>query len=205
MKRSWLFYIICLCVISGVSPTVCAQRGSASLRGTVSKTVRLALDPNASHAGTELNAFENGGVLSLTVSGSGVERNLQLQILIRSNTSYNIVASVQSQTAVPVQLRVLSIQRSGKLVAGDAVSSVVIERQFDLPRGNSLAAAENLSGIDASVPFTIFSGPRISLGSGLDSPDNALKVIFLLSVQPKVATKNWTIELKLQGNGIETP
>jgi hypothetical protein len=205
MNRSWLSYVIWFCVVAGVPSTVCAQRGSASLHGSVSKTVRLSLSPNASTERAEVIAFENGGVLSVTVSSSGVERNLQVPILIRSNTSYNIIASVQSQTAVLTQLRVRSVEAGGKLVAGYAVTGVVIRRQFDMPRRDPFAAEENLTGIDASVPFTIFSGPRISLGGGLDSPDNALKVILLLSVRPNAEQRSWTINLKLQGSGTDTP
>ncbi len=90
-------------------------------------------------------------------------------------------------------------------MAGEAITGVAIRRRFDMPCGDLSAGEENLSGIDASVPFTIFSGPRISLGGGLNSPDNALKVIILLSVRPKVGDVSWTIDLKLQGSGTNTP
>ena len=179
IKRSWLFCIIWGSVILAIPSTVCAQSSSGStvLRGSISKTVTLSLFQSASHTGAELHAFENGAALSLVVSGSGFDRNLQVPILIRSNISYHISASIQSETAVPTQLRVLSIEPSGKSVARDAVTGVAIRRQFDVPRGDPSAGEENLSTIDASVPFTIFSGPRISLGGGLNSPGNALKVI----------------------------
>ncbi len=210
MRQSWLFCVIWLCVVAVVPLTVCAQSGSVSvtLRGSVSKTVALSYE-STSDARAEINAFDSGGRLTLVVSGSGSERNLRVPILIRSNTSYKMTASVESQTAVPVQLRVLSVAASGKLVAADAISGVVIERRFDVPRDDRSAGAdrsageENLSTTDASVPFAIFSGPRISLAGNLNSPDNALKVIFLLSVRPKVDKGSWTITINLQGNSTE--
>ena len=201
-KRSWLSCVIGLCLVVIAPATVCAQRrsGSTELRGGVSKTVVLSLSPNASDGGVELNAFESGGALNLVLSGSQFTRNLQVPILIRSNTTYNVKASVQSQTAVLTQLQVLSVDATGRLVASDAVTSFAVKRQFDWRPGGSLVDAEDLSTIDASVPFTIFSGPRISLGGGLASPHNALKVILLLSVQATVAEGSWTLDLKLQGS-----
>jgi hypothetical protein len=151
----------------------------------VSKTVALSLSPDAEHATVE-NAFENGEVLRLVVSGSGSEmKNLEIPILIRSNTSYNIIASTRSQTAVVKQLRVLTIEPSGRLVAGDAVSSVSIRPQF----GNASSL--------------VLSGTRVSLGGGLTSPDNALKVVLLFSVQPKVDHENWTILMVFRSTGLQ--
>ena len=196
MKRNWRFYLTCLGVVLTVPLTVRAQSGSASIvmSASVSKTITLSLGPSAApHVRAELSALENGGVLRLVVSGSGV-RNLQIPILVRSNIPYNIVASVQSQTDVVTQLSVLRIEPGGRLVAGDAVSGAVIERRRSEGR---------FSDIDPAVPFSILSGPRVSLGGGLNSPDNALKAILSISVKPKVEKESWTIELTLQGSGTE--
>lgn len=202
MKWSRLFCVVGLCVAALPPMRICAQSGSGSivLHGGVSKTVALSLGPKAARSSANLSAFDSGGVLRLVVSGSGFERNLRVPILIRSNTSYNIVASIQSQTAVATQLRVLSVESGGKLVAGDAITGVVIGPQFDMPRDDPSAREENLSTIHTSLPFTIFRGPRISLGGGLDSPDNALKIILLLSIRPKVDKGSWTMNVNLQGN-----
>ena len=201
-KRNWLSCFIWLCLLVIAPATVCAQRrsGSTELRGGVSKTVTLSLSPNVSDAGVGLNAFESGGALNLVLSGSDFKGNFQVPILIRSNTAYNVTASVQSQTAVLTQLQVLRVDATGRLVASDAVMGVAVKRQFDKKPGGSVVGEENLSTIDASVPFTIFSGPRISLGGVLASPHNALKVILLLSVKARVAEGSWTLDLKLQGS-----
>jgi hypothetical protein len=202
LKRSWLSCVIWLCLIAIAPATVCAQRrsGSTDLRGSVSKTVTLSQSPNASNAGVELNTFETGGALTLGLTGSDFKRTIQVPILIRSNTAYTITATVESHTAVLTQLQVLSVEATGKLVAGDAVIGFEVRRQLDKRRGGTVAGEENVSPIDASAPFTIVSGPRISLGGGLDSPHNALKVILLLSVQAKVAEESWTLDLNLQSN-----
>jgi hypothetical protein len=185
MKRSWRVCVFWFCV-AVVPSTVFAQSGSVVLSGSVSKTVALSLSPNAEHTRAELSAVEIGGVLRLMISGSEVS-SLQVPILIRSNTSYNIIASAESQTAELTQLSILTIEPGGRLVAANAVTG-------------ASAVEEKLS--DATVPFTIFSGPRVSLGGGLKSPDNALKVTLLISVRPKVEKESWTMNLTLQ---TETP
>jgi hypothetical protein len=175
MKLSGLFGVTLFCVVAAVPSIAWAQSGSVMLRGGVSRTVALSLPPDAAHARVE-NAFESDGVLRLVISGSGSEvRNVEVPILIRSNTSYNIVASTQSQTALVKDLRVLRIEPSGKLVAGDAVSGVSIRPEV----GNASAL--------------VLNGPRVSIGGGLNSPDNALKVVLSLSVQPKKDGGTWTI------------
>ena len=202
LKWSWLSCVIWLCLVVIAPATVCAQRrsGSTDLRASVGKIVALSLSPNASHKGVDLNAIDNDGALRLVLSGSEFKTTIQVPILIRSNTSYNIRASAQSQNSVLTQLRVLSVEATGKFVAGNAVTGVSVKPQFDKRPGGSLVGEENLSMIDVSVPFTIFTGPRISLGGGLASPHNALKVILLLSVQAKVGEGSWTLDLDLQGN-----
>ena len=98
------------------------------------------------------------------------------------------------------QLRVLTVEANGQSVAGDAVTSVAIERPFAVRIAGPSTEEENLSTFDTSVPFTILRGPRISIAGGLDSPHNALKVVLLLSIRPGVPAGNWTINLKLQGS-----
>jgi len=207
LKWSWPLCVIWLCLVAVAPSTVCAQSqsGSIAVRASVSRTVTLSLSPNASRAGVELSAFESAGSLRLVLSGSESKTNLQVPILIRSNTAYDIKASVRSQTAVLAQLQVVSVEATGKLVAGHAVTEVAVRSLYDERRGDGVGREENLSTIDASAPFTIVSGPRISLGGGLDSSQNALKVILLLSVQARVAEGSWTIDLKLQGSGTDIP
>lgn len=177
MKLSGLFGVTLFCVVAAAPSITWAQSGSVVLRGGVSRTVALSLSADASHAKVE-NAFEGGEVLRLVISGSGSEiRNVEVPILIRSNTSYNIIASAQSQTALVKDLRVLKIEPGGKLVAGDAVSGVAVIQEFD----------------DAAVSSFVLSGPRVSMGGGLNSPDNALKVVLSLSVEPKKDNGTWTI------------
>jgi hypothetical protein len=204
LTRSW---IVLAFLIALAPATVRAQTrsGSVDLRASVSKTVALSLAQDASPTGVDLNAFRNDGALTLIFSGGEIKSNLQVAILIRSNTAYNITASVRSEAAMLTQLRVLNVEATGKLVAADAVTGVSVRRAFDERPGVSRAGGGDLSTLDASVPFTILGGPRISLGGGLDSPQNALKVILLLSVQREVSDGGWTIALKLQGNGTDAP
>jgi hypothetical protein len=201
-KRSWLSCIVWVCLLVVAPATVFAQgrSGSIELRGSISKTVTVSLPSNASNAAVELNTLESAGTVRLVLSGSEFKKTIQIPILVRSNTPYDIIASVQSQTAVLTNLQVLSVDATGRLVAGDAVTGVAVKPQLDKRSGSSLVGEDNLSMLDASVPFTIFSGPRISVGGGLDSPHNAIKVTLLLSVQAKVAGGSWTMDLNLQGS-----
>jgi hypothetical protein len=152
-----------------------------------------------------LKAFDTDGALRLVLSGSESSKNLQVTILIRSNTPYNITASVQSQTAALKRLLVLSVEANGRSVAADAVGGVAVGRQFEGRSSVLPAEEENLATVDAAIPFKIFSGPRISLGGGLDSPQNALKVTLLLSVQARAAQEGWTLDLRVQGNETDMP
>lgn len=206
LKR-WIFRLIGLFLVAIAPATVCAQTrsGSMDLRASVSKTVTLSLAQDASPTGVEVNAFGSDGALTLVLSGVESKSNLQLAILVRSNTAYNIRASVRSDAAVLTQLGVLTVEATGKLVAANAVTGVSVRRVFDKRPGVFPADEGDLSTIDASVPFTMFSGPRISLGGGMDSSQNALEVILLLSVQREVSAGSWTIDLKLQGNGTDAP
>src|SRR5690349_4986930 len=113
--RSWIFRVIWLFLVAIAPATVCAQSrsGSMDLRASVSKTVSLSLAQDVSPTGVDLNAFRNDGALSLVSSGVGIESNLQVAILIRSNTAYNISASVRSDAAVLTQLKVLSVEATG--------------------------------------------------------------------------------------------
>jgi hypothetical protein len=161
--------------------TVCAQSGSVVMNGSVSKTVALSLATDAVHTRADLSAVENGGVLRLVISGSGSDQNLQVPILIRSNISYDIIASAQSETAALIQLSVFRIEPSGRLVASNAVTGVAVS-----------------AFVDPSIPFTVLSGPRVSLGGGLNSPENALKITLLISVSPIVKKESWTMNLTFQ-------
>ena len=207
MSRGWLFNAIAMFFFAVAPATVCSQTATESivLRGSVSKTITLSLGTSATQGITELIAFASAGGLRLEAAGSGFESDLQVPLLIRANTSYKLSAEVQTQTAVLTQLRVLSVERGGKLVASDAVTGVTIERQFAIAPESSSTDQNDLLNMNISLPFTILNGPRISLGGGPKSLDNALKVVLLLSVRPKTDTYNWALHLKLEANATGTP
>lgn len=207
IKQGWLFTVISFCFLAVAPATVWSQTGSESivLRGSVSRTVTLSLGTSATQGRIELIAFESGKVLSLVAAGSGIERDLQVPLLIRSNTSYNLTATVQTQTAVLTQLKVLNVERGGKFVADEAATGVTIVRQFKMAPDDLSTDHNNILKIDVSTPFTILHGPRISVGGAANSLDNALKVLLLLSVHPKPDEHNWTINLKLEASGTGSP
>ena len=152
---------------------------SVTLKATVSETVAL-----SAPAFTDGNVVSDGNTVRITVSGSKAESPvIHVPLLVRSNTDFKISAIFESQTAVLEQLSVADVHATGSLVSRQIVNSLEVTRKVDK---------------DASGPWLVLSGPRISLGGTLTSPNNALKVTLLIRLKPPVAT-DWTVHLTLVG------
>ena len=151
------------------------DRASATVRGSVSKTVALSVVLNFTSTGITTTVLSSGSTVQLTLSssdgGSGV---IRLPLLVRSNSSFKITAALESSTAVLAQVSVGEVRPTGKLVSPGLVSAVDIAPEL------------NLNSLDASRPMVLLSGPRVSLGGKLDSPNNALEVTLLISVPQPV-------------------
>ena len=117
-----------------------------------------------------------------------------MPILIRSNTSFNISALVQSQTLSSANFVVLDARPIGRFVATDAVASLQVKVQN---------AAPNSLPLNLSAPLSILSGPRVSIAGTLNSPDNALEVIILIAVKPDPGAASWALSLSLAGSGTD--
>jgi hypothetical protein len=153
-----------------VPAVVHAQRGSVTLQGTVSEFVALSILPNFTHKNIDVNVVSSGSTVRLTLSSTNAEFPvIRVPLLVRSNSSFKISAVVESQTAVLTHLSVIDVHPTGSLVSPGVVNAVV-KPEVD---------------VNASQPWLVLSGPRISLGGTLDSPNNALQATVLIRMRPQ--------------------
>ena len=178
-----------------VSVPVClkAQTGRVTVNATVSKTVSLSVLPNSPHSNAEV-VMSNGNTVRVVLSSAENDAPVvRVPLLVRSNSSFKLMATVESQTAKLAQLSVLNVRATGSLVSPQAISDLNVPRQFDL-RGlnDNASSAPNL--LEDTRPLLVVSGPRVSLGGTLDSPNNALQVTVLIRLKPQPAHE-WSIHL----------
>ena len=127
------------------------------MKATVSEIVTLSVSPTSAPSNT----------VSLTLSGD--DQIVRVPLLIRSNTSFKVSATFESQTAVLSELSVDNVRATGGLVSPQIVNAIHINPHLD----------PNLS-----QPLLVFSGPRVSLGGTLNSPNNALQVTVVIRWKP---------------------
>lgn len=167
MPARWFTLIAVLFL---VQVCVHAQTGSVTLQGNVSETVALSVIPNFTHKDVDVNVVSSGGTVRVTLSSTAAEfLVLRVPLLVRSNSSFKLSAVVESQTAVLTHLSVIDARATGSLVSPEVVHSLV-SSEVDL---------------NASPPLLVLSGPRVSLGGTLQSPNNALQVTLLVRMRPQ--------------------
>jgi hypothetical protein len=173
MPARWLRpkcrHVFTLIAVLFLTPVcVDGQTGSVTLQGTVSETVALSILPNFTHGNTDVNVMSSGSTVRLTLSSTDAE--FRVPLLVRSNSSFKISAVFESQTAVLAHLSVIDVRPTGSLVSPEVVNAH-IKPEIDP---------------DVSQPLLVLSGPRVSLGGTLNSPNNALEITVLvrMSSQP---------------------
>ena len=154
-----------IAVLFLVPVCVHAQTGSVTLRGSVSETVALSVLPNFTHE--NISVVSSGGTVRVTLSNTDAE--FRVPLLVRSNSAFKISADFQSQTAALTHLSVVDVRPTGSLVSTEVVNALV-RPEVD---------------VSASQPLLVLSGPRVSLGGTLQSPNNALQVTLLIRMQPQ--------------------
>ena len=131
-----------------------AQTGRVTLKATVSETVTLSVPPTFSQSNVDV-VTTGGNTVRITFSGD--DPVIRVPLLVRSNSSFKISAV---QTAGVSQLSVVDVHATGTLVSPQAVNGLNVSRKNE----------SNL----------IASGPRVSLGGTLNSPNNALQITVLI-------------------------
>jgi hypothetical protein len=169
-----------IAVVVFLACTSVEAQSSVTLTGTVSETVVLSVAPGFSHG----EVVSSGNTVRMILSGHDDQSAvIRVPLLVRSNSSFKISAMFESQTAGLEQLSVSDVQATGSLVAPQLVNSLEIKQEGDN---------------DTSRPLLVLSGPRVSRGGTLASPNNALKVTLLIRLKPQTTT-GWTVHLTLVG------
>ncbi|HEX7773151.1 MAG TPA: hypothetical protein VF435_12070 [Pyrinomonadaceae bacterium] len=148
---------------------LCVEAQTVTLQANVSETVALSILPNFTHNNVDLNVVNSGSTVRLTLSSTNAE--VRVPLLVRSNSSFKVSVDIESQTEVPTHVSVIDVRPTGSLVSPEVVNALV-SSEIDL---------------DASQPLLVLSGPRVSLGGTLNSPNNALQVTLRIRMQPQAA------------------
>jgi hypothetical protein len=146
------------------------DRASATVRGSVSSTVALSVAPSFTDGVIDATVLTSSGStvrLTLTSRDTG-SRVIRIPLLVRSNSSFKVTAALESGEAVVAQLSVADVRATGKWVARGVNSTLNVAGPLDLN----------------SQPLFVLSGPRVSLGGTLQSPNNALEVTVLIRLTP---------------------
>ena len=165
-----------LTVISGV------EAQTVTLNARVSETVNLSVDRNSTQGDVYVHVVSSGNTVRMTLSGKG-ERTIRVPLLVRSNTAFKISGRFESTTAQLTQLSVLNVRATGRLVSSEAVNNLEVSPPFDLRPGKGVVPQ-----VEFTNPSFVFSGPRISLGGTLVSPNNALQVNLLIRIKSDSVT-----------------
>jgi len=173
--------ILMLIVVLLVPASVEAQSsGSVTLKGAVSETVALSVPSTFAHSGIDTNVVSSGSTVRVTLSGTEAKSPvIRVPLLVRSNSSFKISAAVESTTAELTYLSVIDVRATGSLVSPAAVSELQVSPQLDL----------------------LLSGPRVSLGGTLDSPNNALQVTLFIRMKPW-PSRGWLVHLTFIGTAV---
>ena len=177
-------FMVCVPVYSQAG----AQTGGATLTGRVAETVALSVPSNLTQSHVQTGVVSSGNnSLQITLSGSEAESQVvRVPLLVRSNSGFKISALFESNTAVLSKLLVTDAHPTGALVSPNVVNALEVMRRDHL---------------DLSQPLLVLTGPRVSLGGTLQSPNNALQITLLIHVRPQPGPA-WQAHLLLVGTGV---
>ena|SRR5215213_3328307 len=156
-----------LTLVAVLVPAGVEAQSSVTMKATVSDTVALSVLPNSIDA----NVVSSSNTVRITLSGTDAPV-IRVPLIVRSNSGFKISAIFKSKTAVLSELSVEDLRATGRLVSPQIVAAVHVEMQVDP---------------DTSQPLLVASGPRISLGGTLHSPNNALQITVLVRLSPQAA------------------
>ncbi len=197
------YQIITLIAVSFLLPArtqAQTRNTSVTLNGAVSETVALSILPNATAGNIHVDIFSSGSTVRMTLSGMDANSPLiTVPLIVRSNTGFRIAAVIESKTALLTQLSVTDVRATGTLVSSQAICELVVPQQFDL-RGldEEVSSTTSTSPLEVSRPLVVLSGPRVSLGGTLESPNNALQITLLIRVKPQ-SDRAWLVHLTFAG------
>ena len=152
--------LLALIAVGVLVPAGVKAQSSVTLKAAVSEAVSLSVLPNAIDADVVII----GNTVRVTWSSTN-SPVIRVPLIVRSNCSFKISASFESQTAVLSQLLVADVRATGRLVSPHIVNALDRKSYLDP---------------DTSQPLLVLTGPRVSLGGTLQSPNNALQITVLI-------------------------
>jgi hypothetical protein len=175
-----------------------AQSGGVTIKSTVSEVVALSVLPNSTRGDVETSIVSTGNTVRITLSGVDADATvIRVPLLVRSNSSYKISAAVESNTAEVTQFSVVDARVTGSLVSPNAITELNVARQFDV-RGLDDSTSSVQNPLDLSRPVLVASGPPVSRGGTLTSPNNALQITLLIRLKPQIG-RGWLVHLTFVG------
>ena len=151
--------LLTLIAVAVFVPTGVKAQSSVALKATVSEVVTL----------STTGSMSDGNTVRITLPSSN-SPVIRVPLIVRSNTGFKITVLFESETAVLSELLVADVHATGKLVSPQIVNAL-----HDKPQLNP----------DTSQPLLVVSGPRVSLGGTLNSPNNALQITVLIRLKPE--------------------
>lgn len=157
-------------VVLLASAGAAAQTGRVTIQANVSETVALAVAPDFARGAVDADVMSTGNTVRITLSSTNAQNPvIRVPLLVRSNSSFKISA-VDSPTASIAQLSIAGVRATGNLVSPAAVNGLHVPDRIDL---------------DDSREVVLVSGPRVSLGGTLNSPNNALQITVFIRLAPQ--------------------
>lgn len=199
-------------VLAGTSHA--QNTGTVTVNGTVGNAASLrwwSYTPLNTESGVNAPAVQGGPlsfVLDLGDVAAGNNLNTfaggTVQLMLRSNNTYTLSAQVTASAGFGVAINgdvvqsdigfgLANLSNSGPLVLGDPATNSTIAPAFaNDPSGAPL----DVDGVptfsttlaDLAGPQPVLSGPRISAGGGMGSPNNGLLVDTIYALAPQLFT-----------------
>lgn len=146
--------------------------------GKVSEIVAFSISPKSIHGSVDVALVSSGNTVRMTLSARGAQSPvIRLPLIVRSNTRFKISGIFESKSAQLTHVSVIDVRATGRFVSPEAINNLEVPEQF------------NLEG-----PFVVASGPRVSIGGTLESPNNALQITLLIRMKPRPA-RDWLVHL----------
>lgn len=191
-----LSLMLTLC-LSGVARA--QTGGSVRMSGGVSETVVLSIPQGSEASGVLVNTSRNAdGSLAVNISGTTRDlTELRIPVQIRSNIGYRLSAAAKAVGSNLSSLLVVGARPTGNLAAADAAEALGVAASFDGRSGANNSPRGSFNHPNLSALSELLSGPRVSTGGTLQSPQNAVEVILSMAVEPQANGQSWTVELLL--------
>ena len=174
-------HLLTLIAVGVLVPAGVKAQSVVTMKGTVSEVVTLSVSPTAVRRNMEV-VSRGGNAVEVTLSGDDpASQIIRVPLLVRSNTGFKITATFDSKTAVLEQLLVADVRATGALVSPHIVNALHVKPELEL---------------NTSQPWLVLTGPRVSLGGTLNSPNNAVQITLLIRLSPP-PTDQWTTRLTL--------